>query len=52
MNDLLPSFLDELEKIAQSKAKFSAGEETVDADNASRLLSQASKTVLQKIPAG
>ena len=50
MNDLLPSFFDELDKIAKAKSKISSGEETVDADNASRTLTQATKTVLQKIP--
>lgn len=50
MNELLPSFYDELEKI--SKAKLSDAEETADSDNASRTLDQATKTVLQKIPVG
>lgn len=49
MNDLLPSFFDELEKISKAKLKVS-GEETVDADNASRTLDLATKKVLQRIP--
>lgn len=46
MNDLLPSFYDELEKISKSKTKLKlSGEETVDTDNASRTLEAATKAM-------
>lgn len=43
MNELWPSFVDEFKKIAKTKFKLS-GEETVDADNASRTLEQTTQT--------